>query len=212
MMDKSDVLPVWAKKMPVEWVRQLYESDAQGMQDDALLDQVAYGLYARCESIVQVTRAMIEGEVICTACGLLVVRNPKDHSPDTLLSCPCGWQVSWGAYHRTFAKKQLFGYNALDPFTAFLRDFPIQREYTAKLRCVDLLLHAFHSSLHYDIGRPVAQNLLETKSGKMRDVVLFLDTLTYGDTQEDLLARQAEWRATFRQAPWAHNYVDDKME
>ena len=207
-------LPTWAKRVPVEWVRRLYESDAAGLADEVLLDKVAYGLYARCEAIVQVTRTMVDGEIICEDCKRIVQRRPHDHNPEALVACACGWQVTWGQYHRTFAKKQLFGYNALTPFQTFLHNFPKQREYTDKLRCVDLLLHQFHTSLHYETGRPVAQNLLEAKSGKMKDVILFLDELTYGDTQEDMETLQAQWKTRMRQAPWARHYVatDDEED
>ena len=47
----------WAPKAPQALIRSLYESDAAGFQDEALADEVGAALYARCESILAVTRA-----------------------------------------------------------------------------------------------------------------------------------------------------------
>lgn len=46
---------VWAKKVPRELIRRLYESDAAAIPDEELADEVGWALYARCDAIVNVT-------------------------------------------------------------------------------------------------------------------------------------------------------------
>lgn len=63
----------WEPRVPQHTIRRLYENDAAGIIDEALIDDVAYSLYARCESIITVTRAE-HGEVVCPRCGAVIVR------------------------------------------------------------------------------------------------------------------------------------------
>jgi hypothetical protein len=44
----------WARRGSRHKVRRLYESDAQGLLDTDLLDEVGYGMYARCRDMFQV--------------------------------------------------------------------------------------------------------------------------------------------------------------
>jgi len=45
----------WAPPVSKEKIRRLYESDASGLRDDELLDDVGITLYLRCKSILTVT-------------------------------------------------------------------------------------------------------------------------------------------------------------
>src|SRR5689334_11807084 len=38
----------WEPRVPGHRIRRLYETDARGIRDEALLDDVAYALYSRC--------------------------------------------------------------------------------------------------------------------------------------------------------------------
>jgi len=42
-----------SRRVPRHKIRRLYESDARGMLDEELLDDVGYGIYARCQDIIE---------------------------------------------------------------------------------------------------------------------------------------------------------------
>ncbi|MFX7640585.1 hypothetical protein ABTJ59_19995, partial [Acinetobacter baumannii] len=47
----------WAPRVPPAIVRRLYQSDASSLQDDDLVNEVGFALYARCRSIQTATSA-----------------------------------------------------------------------------------------------------------------------------------------------------------
>ena len=165
-------LPVWAPRVPQRKIYQLYETDAQGIYDLDLIQEVGYGLLARCESFITANRAR-EGELPCPECGQTVRR-------EETLRCPCGWTLPWADYFKTIQHKQLSGAEpVLEQFQTFVDAFPSARTPQAKMRLIDRLIHGFHW-YYKTVGptRPVAVNLIE---GRLSDVVAFLDRLSYGD-------------------------------
>jgi len=167
----SHRLPRWAPRVEQHKIRQLYETDAQGIYDLDLIHEVGYGLLARCESFVTANRAR-EGELPCPECGQSVRR-------EEMLRCPCGWTLPWADYFETIQHKQLSGAEpVLQQFQDFVTAFPAARTPQEKMTLIDRLIHGFHWYLKTDgPTRPVAVNLIE---GRLSDVVAFLDRLTYG--------------------------------
>jgi hypothetical protein len=153
-------------------IRRLYESDAKGLYDEELLDAVGVGLLARCESLLVANRARA-GELPCPRCRKTVQR-------EEVLRCACGWVLPWAAYLETIRHKQLSGAEpVLEQFREFVRAFPAARTPREKMLLIDRLIHGFHRCLKTrGPTRPVAVNLIE---GRMREVVAFLDGLSYGE-------------------------------
>jgi len=58
----------WANRVSPGKIRRLYESCARGIVDEHLLDEVAYGFYARCESILTIKAAKGELESTDGSC------------------------------------------------------------------------------------------------------------------------------------------------
>jgi len=174
-MERDDQLPTWARRVAKSKVRRLYETDARGIYDEELIDEVGYGLLARCESFITASRA-VAGELPCPRCGARVRR-------EEVLRCPCGWELPWADYFRTMQHKQLSGAEpVLDQFRSFVEAFPSARTPRERMLRIDRLLHGFHWYLKANAAtsaptRPVAVNLLE---GRLGDVVAFLEGLTYG--------------------------------
>jgi len=57
--------------------------------------------------------------------------------------------------------------------------------------CIDRLLHGFNWSVKYGSTRPVAVNLIE---GRLQDVILFLDELSYGPcSMPGTVEQKTEW-------------------
>ena len=60
----ENILPKWAQRVAKSKIKQLYELDAKGIYDENLLDEVGYGLYARCQSFIEACQAT-SGEAYC---------------------------------------------------------------------------------------------------------------------------------------------------
>ena len=200
----------WARRVPKWKVRRLYESDAQGMLDEELLDDVGITLLLRCQDILVIHEAR-QGRVRCHRCTrqgqrTVIHRSPRSEGDlrDELLTCPeCGWQITWGEYHRSFKRKQLNSGGATTAFERYARVYPSARTPRHKMLAIDRLIHEFHYSMRHqpDVPtRPVGVNLIE---GRVPDVVRFLDELSYGDgTPGETIDRREMWRATLGEIPW----------
>src|SRR5512135_1869708 len=106
MKRKPDrIMPQWAPRVPQHHIRRLYETDAQGIYDEDLINEVGYGLLARCQSFVD-AMAATRGKAKCPCCAAVVT-----HTANTtgLLRCDCGWELPWADYLRTIRHKQLSG-------------------------------------------------------------------------------------------------------
>jgi hypothetical protein len=184
-MPTSHRLPTWAPRVTQREIRRLYETDAQGIYDQDLINEVGYGLLARCESFITACRAR-QGELPCPECGRTVQR------AETLI-CPCGWTLPWADYFKTIQHKQLSGAEpVLAQFREYVRTFPAARTLQEKMVRIDTLLHGFHWYFKTNAPtRPVAVNLIE---GRLGDVVAFLEELTYGEgSTPGLRETRAEW-------------------
>jgi len=187
-MDK--LLPTWAPRASQRKIRQFYETDAKGIYDEELIDDVGYSLLARCESFITANCARA-GEVPCPQCNEIVQR-------EEILRCACGWELPWADYFKTIRHKQLSGAEpVLKQFRDFVRSFPRAKTPRAKVLLIDRLIHGFHWLIKKDRpSRPVAINLI---GGRLGQVVAFLDELAYSEkstpgTRENL----DEWDKNIR--------------
>ena len=195
-MEPVRTLPPWAPRVAQQQIRRLYETDAKGIYDDELIDEVGYALLARCQSFIEANEA-VAGRVRCPACAGVVTHGRRK---EDVLRCACGWELPWAQYFTTIQHKQLSGAEpVLRQFRAFTAGFPAAHTPRAKMILIDQLLHGFHwatrepRSFHDLAGptRPVAVNLIE---GSLNEVVVFLDQLTYGAQSTPGLAdRRTEW-------------------
>ena len=179
----ENVLPRWAPRVTQREVRRLYETDARGIYDETLINDVGYGLLARCQSFIEAVEAT-RGKVRCPSCRSIIRHHGDKATP---LHCGCGWSLTWGAYFKTIQHKQLSGAEpVLDQFRAFVRSFPVAKTPQARMLLIDRLIHGFHWYLKTGKPtRPVAVNLIK---GRLREVVAFLDTLTVGEKSTPGLA------------------------
>jgi hypothetical protein len=173
-MSSSNRLPSWAPRVAQKHIRRFYENDAKGIYDEELIDEVGYGLLARCESFITANRAR-QGELPCPECSRPVRR-------EQTLRCACGWELLWADYFDTIQHKQLSGAEpVLTQFQEFVAAFPSARRPQEKVLLIDRLIHGFHWYSKGKVNgptRPVAVNLIE---GPMGQVVALLDELSYGE-------------------------------
>ncbi len=122
----------WAPRLSKEKLRRLYQSDAAGMLDEELLDDVGTCLFQRCQSILAVDEAK-HGRVRCPRCEKAgretIIRRELEHGArEMTLTCPvCGWQIVWQDYLRSFKRRQLNLGGAGVAFGAFARGWPAAR-------------------------------------------------------------------------------------
>jgi hypothetical protein len=163
----------WASRVPRERIRLLYETDARGVVDEELIDDVGIALLVRCEAIRRVT------ERCCPECGAALHDPGQAAQVDRLVTCPqCAWQATWRQYRDSYKEKRLHGGRAYAAFQQYLHDYPECGTPQKKMLCIDRLVHAVHQSVD-DVGNsPAGQNVIEGTLGEVRQ---FLDGLAYGD-------------------------------
>jgi predicted RNA-binding Zn-ribbon protein involved in translation (DUF1610 family) len=191
----------WPPRVPKHKLRRLYEADAQGIVDTDLIDDVGTTLFVRCQAILEVAEAKA-GRVRCPRCArqeqtVIIVRGhrPGD-AHDEMLACPqCGWQITWGEYAKSFKRKQLNVGGARSAFEGYVERYPVARTPRAKMLAIDRLIHEFHYSYRWQPDLPtrsVGPNLIQ---GKLGDVLLFLDELSYGpQSTVGVNERRAQWQ------------------
>ena len=185
MVEKTHPV-VWAKRVEPDLIRRLYRSDAQNLQDNELVDEVGFALYARADSFIKVNRAHCEGIVECPACK----RDVK--VADQRFACECGWQMPRKEYHATYKSKQLVGW-AVVPFAVkFMDDWKQAKDYAAKMRAIDYLIHTFHHELTEESmrTRPAAINFI---GGKIEPIVKLILELAYGNGRHANNEQMERW-------------------
>jgi hypothetical protein len=187
----------WARRVRQDVIRRLYTLDAKGIQDEELVNEVGYAMYARCESVRTVTYAHA-GRAACPRCGTNVEHVWIKTQP---LVCTCGWETTWGEYLRSYQGKQLHGGTGFPAFLAFLEAWPKARSYRDKLLAIDRLIHACHGAgTKWEMSRPLGVNLIE---GNAHEIAALLDELAYGDgSTPGLPERRDEWRALAERSGW----------
>lgn len=188
----------WEPRVSGHLIRRLYETDARGILDQELLDEVAYALYSRCESILTVTEA-VHGRVRCPSCGAICtrLRAPSRKSREDRLRCAdCSWETAWGDYRRSYENRRLFGGGAVEAFRAYVERFPQVRTPQEKMLLIDRLIHAIHNELADRPQRPAAVNLIE---GDMRTVTALLEGLAYGEASTPAMVETKTAWTTIRE-------------
>jgi len=206
----------WEKRIGQRLIRRLYESEASGLLDEALLDDVGTRFCMRCEAVLAVSEA-IRGRVACPRCaraGIQTIIARTSGNESEPLQCPgCGWATTWGAYHKRCRSQQLNEGGAGYAFRAFLIQWRAAVTPAMKMIAVDQLIHEFHVYLmrHRVTGetknrhaRVVAVQLIQ---GTAAEVMAFLAELSgTGLRSSELAASAAAWRArvaeTREDPPW----------
>src|SRR5207249_3002792 len=93
LKERTDLAEVrWAPRVNPQKIRRLYETDARGIIDEELIEEVGFSLYSRCQSILIATEAHA-GRVQCPRCATFVLRPPER---DPVIECSqCSWRVRW---------------------------------------------------------------------------------------------------------------------
>jgi hypothetical protein len=200
-MSKRQQTIVWARRVAPQKIRRLYASDAAGIVDEDLINEVGYAFYARCEAVWLVTeRRCIQCKAPCEV----------DITGESVITCPdCGWSLDWEQYKRSYRGKRIHGGRAYPHFLTYMEDFERATTPRDKMLAIDKVIHALHESLAWHQTTPAAVNLI---AAKRDEVIELLETLAYGDNSSELMqARRARWRramAESEQATQEHESAD----
>ena len=201
--EKLDKLRIkWSQRLPLNKLRQLYLSQASGLLDKELLEDVAVTLYLRCKDIIAVDKSR-HGEVRCPFCYenkleevyIQVNRGEYGEKLDKLQCGECSNEFSYAEYARCTKNKQLNMGGAGDAFKRFINEYEKPALPEKRMLQVDRLIHEFHYSLKAKPRQPtrsVGPNLLNTN---LTAVMKFLNELSgiIGD-DPDLKTNADKWQ------------------
>jgi RNase P subunit RPR2 len=186
----------WAERVSRRDIQRLYQSDAQGMLDRELLDQVHYAIYARICDMFEVREAQQFGRVKCRGCRQPIPQPYQmgGRNKNNVLECAkCGWSVTCGEFYDSYTGKSMLPGSAVDLFEGYLERFPSARTPSQKLLLVDWLIHQFH--VMQGIARmPVGQNVIQGSTDQVRELI---ESLAAGPDSTQGLSSLEEWRAVY---------------
>ncbi len=186
----------WAKRVSRRDIQRLYESDARGMLDEDLLDQVFYAIHARVCDMFEVREAQQAGRVKCRNCGALVPQPYRmgSRNKGNVLKCEqCGWQVTCGEFYESYTGKSLLPGSVTDLFETYLARFPNARTAPEKMLLIDWLIHQFHV-MQGVARKSVGENVIQGTSDQMRQLI---EMLASGPDSTPGLASPDDWRAVY---------------
>jgi hypothetical protein len=167
----------WAPKVPLARIWALYQSDARGLVDERLIDDLGFALFQRCQSIIMVTERR---RVVCPRCAQIISCLGERWSREQAIMCPdCGWSATYGQYRDSWRHQDLKGGNAMYAFRAFAESYERALPHERML-LIDRLINAFHWSLKHNRRHgPAATQLL---AGSAEQVLTLLDRLADSDS------------------------------
>lgn len=159
----------WPCKLDIKKLRRLYQLDANGIQDDLLVDEVGLALYFRCKLGKEDMERMERYIIRCHNCGADIVAGTD------FRQCVCGCQYSFREYRRSYCRNNMPTGSAAKIFETFILEWEHAKDYSNKMILIDTLLHEFHRSMvSGTINRPVGMNFLD---GTRKDVEKIINEL-----------------------------------
>jgi RNase P subunit RPR2 len=186
----------WAKRVSRRDIQRLYESDAQGLLDEDLLNEVHYAIYVRVCDMFEVREAQQYGRVKCRQCRAPITQPYRmgTRNKTNVLKCEqCGWQVTCGEFYKSYTGKSMLPGSVTDIFESYMEHFPKAKKPVEKLLLIDWLIHQFHVMQGVP-GKTVGQNVIQGTADQVRDLI---ETLAYGPGNTEGLLPAEEWRATY---------------
>jgi hypothetical protein len=186
----------WAPRVSRRDIQRLYDSDAQGLLDQELLDQVHYAIYVRVCDMMEVREAQQSGRVKCRHCGASIPQPYQmgARNKDKVLECvQCGWTVTCGEFYDSYSGKSLLPGSVVDVFEHYLEQFPQAKTSSQKLLLIDWLIHQFH--VKQGVARmPVGQNVILGSTDQVRELI---ESLASGPGSTRGLSSLEEWSSVY---------------
>ena len=171
----------WCRKISRNNLLRLYENEAKGMIDEALLDEVGYAFYARCKQAHDARICMERGEILCHYCGTVLkagrasptgsVITRRDNS-NVPVRCACGYSYTYREYRRSYMAVNMPGNRAAPVFEHFERKWPTCRDAVQKMLLIDWLIHECHVTLMSGAkGKSVCENLIQGTRKQITELI-----------------------------------------
>jgi len=186
----------WAKRVSRRDIQRLYESDAHGMLDENLLEQVHFTIYARVCDMFDVRETQQTGRVKCRSCGQYIPQTYQmgNHNKNKILKCDqCGWQVTCGEFYNSYTGKNLLPGSVTDIFEEYLERFPEAKTPSKKLLLIDWLIHQFHV-MQGIAQKPVGKNVIQGTADQVRELI---ESLASGSASTQGLIPLKVWRSAY---------------
>lgn len=186
----------WSKRISRRDIQRLYESDAKGLLDEDLLNEIHYAIYVRVRDMFEVRDAQQFGQVKCRQCKEPIMQPYQmgSRNKNKVLKCEkWGWQVTCGEYYKSYAGKSMLPGSVSNLFESYLERFPRAKTLSEKILLIDWLIHQFH--VMQDVARmPVGQNVIQGNADEVRELI---ETLAYGPGNTQGLSSLEEWRSIY---------------
>lgn len=141
-------------------------SDAKGIQDMFLVEEIGLTLYLRCKYGKEDMERMGKYIIRCHNCDRELMGDSD------FRQCGCGYQYSYREYRRNYRKNNMPTGAATKVFEMFMTKWTIAKGYSEKMILIDTLLHEFHLSLISGaMNRPVAMNFIDGTRQKVERVI-----------------------------------------
>jgi hypothetical protein len=181
----------WGGKVSRRDIQRLYESEAQGLLDEDLLNQVMVTMYVRICDMFEVREAQKLGRVKCRSCKAYipqpyVMGGPNKNNP--LVCEQCGCQTTCGDFYDSYTGKDMLPGSRTELFQEFLERFPAAHTSQEKMLLLDWLIHAFHVQSGVS-ARLVAMNVIQGSRDQL------VELLTKLAAKEDGVAAKETWLA-----------------
>jgi len=200
----------WAVKVSRRDIKRLYDSDANGLLDEDLLDQIMFTIHARVVDMFEVREAQTFGRVTCRNCGARVVQPfyMGSRNRDVALACDqCGWQTTCREYLASYSGKDLLPGSRADLFQEFLDRFPAAHTPQEKILLLDWLIHSFHIQSGVS-NRLVAMNVISGTRNQLIELLTSLAATGEGQpVKEEWLAEENHPIRRFRRKYPSHARV-----
>ena len=164
----------WSGKVSRSKLIALYQSEARGLVDEELLDEVGYTFYVRCKQARETRNCLDKGEIICCYCNAI----NKAESYTGLIRCQCGYYYTYREYRRSFRANNMPAGRATEIFDTFADKWELCKtsgDSNEKMILIDGLVHECHVSVMTGgKGRSVCVNLIEGTLAQLRDMLEML--------------------------------------
>ena len=158
----------WSAKVARSKLTRLYHSEARGMLDENLLDEVGYTFYARCQQAREIRPLLELGRMVCHQCGAVI----QATALASATVCACGRAYTYREYRRSFHAANMPAGRATALFDEFADKWPGALSARDKMLLIDWLVHECHVSVMSGIeGRSVCVNLIEGSAKQLRDML-----------------------------------------
>ena len=171
----------WPKKVARNDLLRLYQSDARGVLDEELLDDVGFGFYIRCKLAQDIENLIDSGYILCLHCSEKL-KIPGKLSPggSVIISsdgnlpmlCKCGYSYTYREYRRSRNAANMPGGRATPIFEEYIQKWPGCKTSAQKMMLIDWIIHKFHVTLMSgEEGRSVCINLIEGSLMQISDLI-----------------------------------------